>query len=56
VPGQCHHEGIAQTLELRSQLHGVLGTFGGEPVRADAAPLQAQLEQGGGPEVCGAAA
>jgi hypothetical protein len=56
LPGQRHHEGIAQTFELRSQLQGVLSTFGSEAIRSDAAPLQAQLEQGGGPEVCGAAA
>ena len=56
LPSQFHHEGIAQTFELGSQLHGVLRTIGSESVRSDAAPPQAQLEQGGGPEVCSAAA
>jgi hypothetical protein len=56
VPSHLDHEGIAQTFELRSQLHGVLRTIGSESVRPDAAPVQAQLEQGGGPEVGGTAA
>ena len=54
-PGRFHQEGIAQTFELRSQTHRVPGAFGGELVRSDAAPLQAQLEEGGGPEMCGTA-
>ena len=53
--GQLHHEGVAQTFKLRSQTHRVLGALGSELVRSDAAPLEAQLEEGGGPEVCGAA-
>ena len=56
LSSQLHPEGVTQTFELRPQLHGVLRAFGSEPVRSDAAPLQAQLEQGGGPEVCGTAA
>jgi hypothetical protein len=55
-PVQLHHEGITQTVELRSQLQRVLRTIGSELVRADAAPLQAQLEQGGSPQVCRTAA
>jgi hypothetical protein len=56
VPRQLHHERFTQSFELRSQLHGVLRTFGSEPVRSDAAPLEAQLEEGAGPEVGGTAA
>ena len=56
LPGQLPHESVAQTFELRSQMHRVLRALGRELVRSDAAPLQAQLEQGGGPKVCGTAA
>jgi hypothetical protein len=54
--GQFDQEGIAQALEGRSQTHCVPGAFGGQIVRSDAAPLEAQLEQGGGTEVRGTAA
>jgi hypothetical protein len=36
-------------------MHRVLRALGSELVRSDAAPLQAQLEEGGGPKVCGTA-
>jgi hypothetical protein len=55
LPAQLPHEGFAQTFELRSQVHSVLRALGNELVRSDAAPLQAQLEEGGGPKVCGTA-
>jgi hypothetical protein len=53
--GRLHQEGFAQAFEGRSQTHRVLGAFGGQIVRSDAAPLEAQLEQGRGPEVRGTA-
>jgi hypothetical protein len=37
-------------------MHCVLRALGIELFRSDAAPLQAQLEEGGGPKVCGTAA
>ena len=45
---QRQQEGLAQAFELRSQTHRVCAAFGRQLVRADAAPLQAQLEQRGG--------
>jgi hypothetical protein len=54
--GQRHQQRFAQALEGRSQTHRVPGAFGGQIVRSDAPPLEAQLEEGGGAEVRGTAA